>query len=93
MALAPVLNVLRLYLETCPLPECEMQEGARAPAPSPVTPLLLFYSLFDDIPRDWLKNVGNFHIPTTRTQLVLVSLTTILLFERKPRNMIRKEKK
>ena len=47
MALAPVLNVLRLYLETCPLPECEMQEGARAPSspsalPSYAPAIILF---------------------------------------------------
>ena len=29
MALFQVLNVLRLYLETGPLPKYEMQEGAR----------------------------------------------------------------
>ena len=35
MALVQVLNVLRLYLEKCPQPKYEMQEGARAPSAPP----------------------------------------------------------
>ena len=36
MALVQVLNVLRLYLDTCPKPKYEKQEGERAPsAPAP----------------------------------------------------------
>ena len=35
MALAQVENLLRLYLETCPEPKYEMQEGPRAPSGPP----------------------------------------------------------